>query len=199
MACESEFVGRAQTAAVVAARKECRMDMTTDFLCETILHVSEVSENLEIIASELRKRGCAHDRTKFQALEFDAFVSTREKFKKANYGTPEYQECVDIVKPAVDHHHANNRHHTGFHAAGVSGMSLIDLAEMIADWKAAERRSPDKKLKDTLDYAFNKYGIGKQLGCILRNTMADLGWIEESPSMAQEARLKAAESQATDA
>lgn len=150
------------------------MDLTTDFLCETILHVSEVNENLETIASELRKRGCAHDRTKFQALEFDAFVSTREKFKKANYGMPEYQECIDAVKPAVDHHHQNNRHHTGFHAKGVNDMNLIDLAEMLADWKAAERRSPDKKLVDTLAYAYNKYGIGEQLGQVLRNTLIAL-------------------------
>ncbi len=164
------------------------MNTELDFLCETILHVSEVSENMEVIASELRKRGIAHDRTKFQSLEFDAFVSTREQFKKANYGTPEYQACVDAVKPAVDHHHQNNQHHTGFHPNGVSDMSLIDLAEMVADWKAAERRSPDKKLVDTLDYAFNKYGIGEQLGRILKNTLMSFGWIEEAPSMAQEAR-----------
>ena len=175
------------------------MNNEFDFLCETILHVSEVSENIETIASELRKRGIAHDRTKFQSLEFDAFVSTRDKFKKANYGTPEYQECVDIVKPAVDHHHANNKHHTGFHANGINDMTLVDIVEMIADWKAAERRSPDKKLVDTLDYAFSKYGIGVQLGRILKNTMLGLGWIENAPSMAQEARQNSAESQATDA
>jgi hypothetical protein len=157
------------------------MNTEMDFLCETILHVSEVSENLETIASELRKRGVAHDRTKFHALEFDAFVSTREMFKKASYGTPEYQACVDAVRPAVDHHHENNRHHTGFHPNGVNDMTLIDLAEMIADWKAAERRSPDRKLNDTLAYAFNKYGVGEQLGKILRNTLAALGWTEETP------------------
>jgi hypothetical protein len=154
------------------------MNLELDFLCETILHVSEVSENLEVIASELRKRGTAHDRTKFQAMEFDAFVSTREKFKKANYGTPEYQECCNIVKPAIDHHYKENRHHTGFHKDGINNMNLVDLAEMIADWKAAERRSPDKKLVDTLAYAFEKYGIGEQLGEIITNTLVDLGWIE---------------------
>lgn len=63
-------------------------------------------------------------------------------------------------------------------------MTLIDLAEMIADWKAAERRSPDKKLADTLDYAFKKYGVGEQLGGILRNTMSALCWIEDRTSCA---------------
>jgi hypothetical protein len=164
------------------------MNMEIDFLCETILHVSEVSENIEVIASELRKRGISHDRTKFQAIEFEAFVSTREQFKNATYGTPEYQSCVDAIQPAVEHHYQNNRHHPGFHPNGVSNMTLIDLVEMVADWKAAERRSPDKKLIDTLDSSFNKYGIGEQLGCMIKNTLASLGWIEDAPSMTQEAR-----------
>jgi hypothetical protein len=148
-----------------------------DFLCDTILHVSEVQENLEIIASELRKRGFAHDRTKFQELEFDAFVSTRDKFKKSNYGTKEYQECIDIVKPAVDHHYQNNRHHTGFHKNGINDMTLIDIIEMVCDWQAAARRSPDKELKDTLEYAYKKYGISEQLGIVLKNTFKELDWI----------------------
>ena len=48
---------------------------------------------------------------------------------------------------------------------------------MLADWKAAERRSPDKDLVDTLEYAYKKYGIGEQLGKIIRNTLVELNWI----------------------
>jgi len=154
------------------------MDNTFDFLCDIILHVSEVQENLEIIASELRKRGYAHDRTKFKELEFDAFVSTRDDFKKANYGTPEYQELIECVKPAVDHHYKNNRHHTGYHENGVDDMTLIDLMEMICDWQAAARRSPDNKFKDTLGFAYEKYNISEQLAKIITNTLKEMGWIK---------------------
>jgi len=153
------------------------MNMEFDFLCDTVLHIGEVAENLEEVASELKKRGLAHDRTKLQQLEFDGFVSTREKFKKANYGTPEYKECVELTRPAVNHHYENNRHHTGFHKNGLNDMTLIDIIEMIADWKAAARRSPDKTLKDTLDYAFKKYGFDAQMQTIVNNTLKQLGWI----------------------
>lgn len=153
------------------------MNLEFDFLCDTLLHISEVKENLEIIVSELNQRGLAHDRTKLQALEFDGFVSTREKFKKANYGSPEYQECIKLTKPAVDHHYANNRHHTGFHKDGINDMTLVDLIEMIADWRAAARRSPDKKLEDTLEYAVKKYKIEPQLAKIMINTLKELKWI----------------------
>ena len=154
------------------------MNATFDFLCDTILHVTEVQENLEVISSDLRRRGFAHDRTKFQEMEFDAFVSTRDKFKKANYGSREYKECTDVIKPAIVHHYENNRHHTGFHKNGINDMNLMDLCEMIADWKAAERRSPDKKLGDTLEYAFRKYEINDQLGKIIINTLKSLNWID---------------------
>lgn len=153
------------------------MNMEFDFLCDTVLHISEVNENLEEIISELKKRGLSHDRTKLQQLEFDGFVSTREKFKKANYGSPEYKECIELTKPAVEHHYKNNRHHTGFHKNGINDMTLIDIIEMIADWKAAARRSPDKTLQDTLDYAFKKYKIDSQLAVVITNTLVQLKWI----------------------
>lgn len=153
------------------------MNMEFDFLTDTILHISEVRENLEVVTSELKQRGFAHDRTKLQQLEFDGFVSTREKFKKANYGSPEYQECIELTKPAVEHHYKHNRHHTGYHKNGINDMTLVDIIEMIADWRAAARRSPDKKLIDTLAYAMNKYKIDKQLAEIIKNTLNYLNWI----------------------
>ena len=120
---------------------------------------------------------CALPISKLQQLEFDAFVSTREKFKKANYGSPEYQECIELIKPAVEHHHKNNRHHTSFHEHGINDMTLIDVIEMLADWRAAARRSPDKKLIDTLEYAKKKYKIDEQLFKVIQNTLIQLKWI----------------------
>lgn len=154
-----------------------KMNMEFDFMCDTVLHIGEVQEALEVMCSKLKQRGLSHDRTKLQQLEFDGFVSTREKFKKANYGSPEYQECIKLTKPAVDHHYKNNRHHTGYHKNGINDMTLIDLLEMIADWKAAARRSPDKKLEDTLEYAFKKYKIEPQLQLLIKNTLIEFDWI----------------------
>jgi len=178
------------------------MDTQTEVLCDTILHISEVRQALEIFESLLRQRGLAHDRTKLEAFEFDAFVKTRPEFKKANYGTPEYEACTEAIKPAIDHHYANNRHHTAHRRfvcngcfteydtepdrcdrcgysqfqeeTGIEAMTLVDLLEMLADWAAASRRSPDVELEDTLDDAFARYGINPQLARIIRNTIREL-------------------------
>jgi len=152
-----------------------------EFLCDLILHSSEVSENLEVFSSELRKRGLAHDRTKFQSFEFDRFLSGWEDFKKTDYGTEKYNESPDKVTEAREHHHENNRHHVGFYENGVEGMNLIDVLEMLSDWKAAARRSPNLNLEQTLDKAFDLYGIkDEQLRKVILNTFKYLGWVSST-------------------
>ena len=153
------------------------METSMEVLTDTIMHISEVMENLMEIVSDLERRGVSHDRSKLLPVEFDAFVSTRPKFKKANYGTPEYQECVDCIKPSIDHHYANNRHHTGYHKNGFSDMNLLDILEMIADWKAAARRSPDLSFEESLPRAFKKYSIPENMQKHIMATLEYLGWI----------------------
>lgn len=153
------------------------MNYEFEVLTDTISHISEVAENLIRMAEDLKARGVAHDRSKFEAIEFDAFVQTRPKFKVANYGTPEYQECVDIIKPSIDHHYKVNRHHTGFFSDGFQSMNLLDILEMLADWRAASRRSPDLTFKDSLPRAYAKYGIPENMQRHIEETLKFLGWL----------------------
>ena len=154
------------------------MKVEFDFLTDTLIHISEVQEELENFCHELRMRGIKHDRSKLQEPEFSIFVSTREQFKKANYGTPEYTAVVEVASTAVDHHHKNNRHHTKYYPDGVYNMNLIDIIEMICDWKAASRRSPDKTLEDSLEECFKRYNIVGQLQRVIWNTLMDMGIIK---------------------
>ena len=153
------------------------MNTELEVLTDTIMHISEVQENLSQMRAILEARGISHDRTKFLAIEFDAFVKARPKFKKANYGSPEYQECVDMIKPSIEHHHANNRHHTAFHKGSFSDMNLFDVLEMLADWKAASRRSPDLSFADSLPKAFEKYSIPEDMQKHIMATLKYLKWI----------------------
>lgn len=152
------------------------MKSECDFLTDTLIHISEVQEYLEVFCSELRARGIRHDRSKLQEPEFSIFVSTRDQFKKANYGTPEYDAVLDAAQEAVDHHHQNNRHHVAYFPSGIQDMNLLDIIVMICDWKAASRRSPDLSFFDSLPKAFLKYKIPAFLQTIILNTIRDLKW-----------------------
>jgi len=152
------------------------MENNFEVLMDTIIHVSEVNENLQDIIQDLSKRGISHDRTKFQDPEYSMFCSTRPEFKKANFGTPEYEAVTKKAQVAVNHHYKHNRHHTGFHENGVKDMNLMDLLEMLADWKAASRRSPDLTFEDSLPRAFKKYNMDEALQQAIRNTIKYLEW-----------------------
>ncbi len=153
------------------------MNVKLEALTDILLHISKVQENLSQIRAILEARGIAHDRTKFLAIEFDAFVEARSKFKEANYGSLEYQEYIDMIRPSIDHHHANNRHHTAFYKNGFSDMNLFDILEMLADWEAASRRNPGLSFADSLPKAFERYSIPSNVQKHIVATLKYLKWI----------------------
>ncbi len=155
------------------------MEVELELLTDILTHISEVAENINEIRYDLEKRGISHDRNKFEVLEFDSFVKTRQEFKKANYGSEEYRECLEVIKPALDHHYQNNRHHTKFHENGFTDMNLLDILEMLADWKAANKRSPDLSFEDSLPEAFEQYNIPKNMRKHIIATLKYLGWIKK--------------------
>ena len=62
-------------------------------------------------------------------------------------------------------------------ASGISGMSLLSLLEMLADWKAAGERHTTGNLKDSLIKNQTRFHIEPQLQAILENTSKELGWL----------------------
>jgi hypothetical protein len=52
-------------------------------------------------------------------------------------------------------------------------MNLIDLVEMLCDWKAASERHNDGNIKKSIEINTARFGLSWQLAKILENT-ADL-------------------------
>jgi hypothetical protein len=60
---------------------------------------------------------------------------------------------------------------------GINGMTLVDLIEMLADWKAATERGRDGDLARTLQLNRERFGITAQLMDILINTAHHYRWL----------------------
>lgn len=60
----------------------------------------------------------------------------------------------------------------------VSGMTLTDLVEMLADWKAAGERTEGGSLEASLRINQERFGMNDQLVRILRNTAEHFGWLD---------------------
>jgi len=138
---------------------------------ETRKHQQKVQELLLQIISELILRAQNHDKSKLESPELEIFEKYTQKLKDTSYGSDEYNQYLAEMKPALDHHYANNRHHPEHHGNSVNRMDLIDLLEMFCDWKAATLRHADGNMKKSIDINKKRFSMSTQLTDIFKNTM----------------------------
>lgn len=151
--------------------------MTYDSTADTLKHSLRVGELVGQSIRELVDRSVKHDLSKTERPELDVFNEYTPKLKHSTYGSDEYKGFLAAMKVGLDHHYANNRHHPEHFADGVNGMTLVDLIEMLADWKAATERHADGSLDRSLEIQRERFGITDQLAQILRNTAEAYRWV----------------------
>lgn len=151
--------------------------MTYDSRPETIAHIERVQELLEQVRQELHRRGLNHDATKLIPPELDTFNEYTPKLKTSTYGSPEYKEYLVGMGEGLKHHYRHNRHHPEHFPDGVNDMTLVDIIEMLADWKAATERHDDGDLERSLSIQSERFGISEQLAGILHHTALEMGWL----------------------
>ena len=153
--------------------------MTTyDSTDDTLAHISEVRILLAGVVTDIQERMRDHDQSKLEAPEKEIFDAVTPKLRTLTYGSPEYHASLEEMGPALDHHYAHNRHHPEWHEDGIHGMNLVDLIEMLADWKAATMRHEDGDLKRSIDINAERFGYGEEIHTLLLTTARDLGWLE---------------------
>lgn len=148
-----------------------------DSTADTLRHSLRVGELMARPITELIERSTQHDRSKTEDPELAVFNEFTPKLQTTTYGSDEYKAHLAAMKPALDHHYAANRHHPEHFADGVDGMTLVDLVEMLADWKAATERHADGDLARSLEIQRDRFGLSDQLVRILRNTAEHYGWL----------------------
>lgn len=142
-----------------------------DSVPETLKHIADVRRYLARLVEDLKVRGAVHDRSKLAPPEVGVLDEVTPKLKLLKYGTPEYFEQLKAMKPMLDHHYANNSHHPEFYPYGIRGMSLMDVVEMLCDWKAAGLRHADGgDLRRSIEQNQARYGYSDELKSILLNT-----------------------------
>lgn len=141
---------------------------------ETFKHIHQVAKYLAIFSCELIKRAIGHDASKLQNPEGPIFDKFTPRLKGSTYGSDEYKEFLKEMKPALDHHYANNRHHPEHHSDGIRGMTLIDLMEMVADCKAASERHTNGDIFRSLEINQKRFGYSDELKQIFINTVTEL-------------------------
>jgi hypothetical protein len=141
---------------------------------ETRKHIANVQRVMSLAIGELIGRSIEHDKSKFSDTEMDVLVKYTPKLKNTTYGSEEYKQHLKEMAPMILHHQANNAHHPEHHLAGLVGMTLMDLLEMVCDWKAATLRHDDGNVWESLEINARRFGIGGQLLAVLVQTVLKL-------------------------
>ena len=141
---------------------ECRV--------ETQKHIEKVRKYIRFFTDKLTTRGELHDASKLETPEVELFAEHTENLSKINYGSDEYKKELEELAPALEHHYAVNRHHPQYHRDGINGMNLLDIIEMLCDWKASSERQKNGNLLKSIEINAERFGIDKQLMQILVNT-----------------------------
>lgn len=138
---------------------------------ETMRHILTLRALLMQCLQELIKRANEHDISKLSDTELKLFTIYTSKLKDVEYGSEEYKQFLQELKPALTNHYDKNSHHPEHYENGVAGMNLFDLIEMMCDWKASSLRGKNGDLMKSLEIQKSRFNIDGQLYQILLNTV----------------------------
>ena len=147
-----------------------------DSKADTLLHIKKVNELLTKIIIQLINRGNVHDNSKLEEPEKSEFDRLTPILKELEYGSKEYNESLEQLQVALKHHYENNTHHPEHYPNGIDDFDILDLVEMICDWKAATERTKDGNIYKSIIHNKTRFNMSTQLCNILHNTAIRFNW-----------------------
>jgi hypothetical protein len=155
-------------------------DQEIHFESETRKHQQEVAKLLMRFSALLLHRAVHHDESKLKEPERSVFAKFSPLLRSVEYGSDEYKSIVSMIRPAVDHHNAHNKHHPEYNDINglstqtlndpIRSMDLIDIVEMLCDWIASVKRNPGGSIGKSIDIGEKRFKMDGQLSQLLRNT-----------------------------
>jgi hypothetical protein len=170
-------------------------------------HIRLVQRWMGIVARNLNSRAVVHDQSKYSQEEL-GLVLGKPSFDKFEYMSVEERAALAAAQESLKHHYEVNSHHPehfvtyecgacfkeypkgtykcsecGYdvweQSPGVRGMSLLDLIEMMADWKAASETSgKNSSFAGSIEFGKERWHLSDEMVRILGNTGRELGWME---------------------
>ena len=143
---------------------------------ETVKHIRRVSKLIFQVISILLENAFNHDASKLEEPELSSFAKLTPKLKNTVYNSKKYFKYLNKMNPAIKHHYSVNSHHPDYWEHGITQMSIIELLEMLADWKAASERMKNGSLQNSIIQNQKRFGYSDELKNLLLNTVIYLDW-----------------------
>lgn len=141
---------------------------------DTMRHIERVQQLILAMIDNLYSRAIAHDKSKLESPEVEGFAEAAYQLANVEYESEAYHLSRENLQDTLDHHYANNRHHPEHHKEGINDMTLMDLAEMLADWKAGAERTKNGNIRKSIEVNAERFGMSEQLKRIFENTVKEM-------------------------
>lgn len=142
-----------------------------DYMTHLFAHKLLIAKYLNPIASDIIKRSTTHDDSKLYGVEKELFLELDIVDENTQYGEDYYKKLRDKnVAVAIANHYMSNDHHPEHHSDGIEDMDLVQLLEMLVDWKVGGLTLVSGDIFDSIEKNISRFGIDDQLASILRNT-----------------------------
>lgn len=150
-----------------------------DSTLDTLTHIRNVQKKLLMVIGHLMERAFKHDASKLESPEKEVYDRFSPMLRYTEYNSDQYKEILKEMKVGIDHHYSVSSHHPEYYRDGINGMNLIDLIEMLADWKAAGERHKDKPtdIIKSIEINAERFNMSYQLKQILLNTVSYMEWL----------------------
>jgi Family of unknown function (DUF5662) len=152
--------------------------MAYDSRPDTLKHIEEVRYRMLEVIHELSDRLARHDSSKLESPELEVFNEYTPKLNASTYGSDEYKEFLVGMGEGLTHHYQHNDHHPEHFPGGISEMNLLQLLEMLADWKAATSRHADGSLRGSIYQNATRFGYDDEMTTRLLLTAEYLDWLD---------------------
>lgn len=150
--------------------QNCSYDSSID----TYKHKSRVLYYMNKIISSIMSRAEEHDNSKLVEPEKTIFDNSHYRLKEIEYGSEQYKESLNDIKVALNHHYSVNRHHPEHFENGIKDMDIIDIIEMLCDWKAASEKCKNGDILKSIDINQERFGYGDEIKQLFINTITNL-------------------------
>jgi hypothetical protein len=151
--------------------------MAYDSTPDTNKHIDEVRKRIYQVQQELEQRYYRHDASKLEEPELSVFNEYTPKLRDTTYGSDDYNRYLKEMGKGLQHHYEVNDHHPEHFPNGIHDMNLVQLIEMLCDWKAATLRHKDGNLRTSIIENSERFDYDELMTDLLLRTADYFGWI----------------------
>ena len=127
-----------------------------------IIHKTWVAYYIALVIVKLLSRAIFHDMSKLRIDEIRGFSKLTTGYGSCRYDSPEYKARHKVLSETLKLHYERNSHHPEHYNGDVTKMDIIDIAEMVCDWKAAVHYAHGD-IKESIRIQKVKYRLEGQL------------------------------------